>query len=351
MSKEQKRFKLSRNHIYCLLLWVLVIIQGSAQLLAVAIPNHDNSSVDLVNVWIRLGLYPSKNWFGFTTVTVLVGVGIYLYKHLMGEKLTLQRAMPFVKPLLINILLFLEVWDLDEWAAKWTYINENAVLFIVGTLIAVALSAIAFAVIINRELNTEFEKKVIPTLDEPDEKQQNRESRFHPQYELEYMAKHPIAYRRRISQLQKNREKSIKNEMRLQQHAFRKEQNEQAIRIAEAQLSTIRQINENKQQERLNKAISEEDEDEIKKILEEIHNLDTIENPWESIKNKLSISIERIANIGLLSTVLTLINFFKLQAKHQDNTLYGERNHACLQRIFYNQVIHTLHCCQERNNR
>lgn len=262
---EKFNFNLNRNRIYCFILWLLAFIQCSAQLLSIVTTTQDSSSADFVNVWIRLGLYPSENWFGFTAITVVVAGGSWFYKYITDQDPTLKKAVPFLKPVVINVLLFLEVWDLKKWTAKWAFINENAIPIIIGTLITIAISSTAYMIITNRELNNDFNKDVLSFLNEDNK----NEPRTYSESEVEYMTKHPAAYRRRMKDLQKSRERNIENEIRSQQQEFQKKQNEQLLQIAYSQLETNRKINDEKQQERLDKARATNNEEENKKILDE----------------------------------------------------------------------------------
>lgn len=161
-----KNNKLNKNQIYCFILWILVFIQSSAQLLSIVTPTQDPSSADFVNVWIRLGLYPSENWFGFTAITVFVAAGSWFYKYITAQEPTLKKAAPFLKPVVVNILLFLEVWNLEKWTVKWAFINENAIPIIIGTLITIAILSTAYMIMTNRELNDDFNNDVLPSLNE-----------------------------------------------------------------------------------------------------------------------------------------------------------------------------------------
>lgn len=165
MSKNNN-LELNRSKIYCFILWLLAFIQASAHLLSIVTTTQDSSSAGFVNVWIRLGLYPSENWFGFTAITVLVAVGSWFYKYITDQKHTLKKVAPFLKPVVANILLLLEVWKLDKWAAKWAYINENAVPIIIGTIITVAIISTAYMIMTNKQLNNDFNKDVLPSLNE-----------------------------------------------------------------------------------------------------------------------------------------------------------------------------------------
>lgn len=236
-----------------------------AQLLSIVTTTQDPSSADFVNVWIRLGLYPSENWFGFTALTVVVAMGTWFYKYITDQDPTLKKAVPFLKPVVVNIILLLEVWKLDKWTAKWAYINENAIPIIIGTLITIAILSTAYMIMTNRELNDDFNKDVLPSLNEDNK----NEPRTYSESEVEYMTKHPAAYRRRMKDLQKNRERNIENEIRSQRQEFQKKQNEQLLQIAYSQLETNRKINDEKQQERLDKARATNNEEENKKILDD----------------------------------------------------------------------------------
>ena len=121
---EKNNLRFNRSQIYCFTLWTLVFLQVSAQLLSFVTPTQDSSSANFVNVWIRLGLYPTENWFGFTAITVLVAAGSWFYKYITDQKPTLKKAAPLLNPVVANILL-LEVWKLDKWAVKWAYNLES----------------------------------------------------------------------------------------------------------------------------------------------------------------------------------------------------------------------------------
>lgn len=299
---KKNNLKLNRNQIYCFILWILVFIQSSAQLLSIVTTTQDPSSADFVNVWIRLGLYPSKNWFGFTAITVFVAAGSWFYKYITDQKPTLTKVAPFLKPVVVNILLFLEVWNLDKWSAKWAYINENAVPIIIGTLIAIAILSTAYMIMTNRELNDDFNKDVLPSLNEDNK----NEPRTYSQSEVEYMTKHPVAYRRRMKDLQKSRERNIENEIRTQQQDFQKKQNEQMLQIAYAQLETNRKINDEKQQERLEKARATNDEEEIKKILDEAQEKIALNENKRNVEGYVSLAATIVFIIGaVLFWILT----------------------------------------------
>lgn len=297
---EKNNLKFNRSQIYCFILWIFVFIQGSAQLLSFVTPTQDSSSTNFVNVWIRLGLYPSENWFGFTTITVLVAAGSWFYKYITDQKPTLKKAAPFLKPVVANILLLLEVWKLDKWAAKWAYINENAVTIIIGTIITVAIISAAYMIMTNKELNNDFNKDVLPSLNEERDENNKNEPRTYSQSEVEYMTKHPVAYRRRMKDLQKSRERNIKNEIRTQHQDFQKKQNEQILQIAYAQLETNRKINDEKQQERLEKAKATNDEDEIKKILDEAQEKIALNEKTSNVEGYISLSLTIVLIIGIV---------------------------------------------------
>lgn len=299
MSKNNN-LKLNRSHIYCFILWTLAFIQGSAQLLSIVTPTQDPSSADFVNVWIRLGLYPSKNWFSFTAITVFVAEGSWFYKYITDQKPTLKKAAPFLKPVVVNILLFLEVWNLDKWTAKWIYINENAVPIIIGTLITIAIMSIAYMIMTNRELNNDFNKDVLPSLNEDRDEENKKDPRTYSQSEVEYMTKHPVAYRRRMKHLQKSRGRNIENEIRTQQQDFQKKQNEQMLQIAYAQLETNRKINDEKQQERLEKARATNDEEEIKKILDEAQEKIALNEKTSNVEGYISLAVTIVLIIGVI---------------------------------------------------
>lgn len=288
-----KKNKLNKNQIYCFILWIIAFTQSSAQLLSIVTPTQDPSSTDFVNVWIRLGLYPSENWFGFTAITVIVAVGSWFYKYITDQDPTLKKAVPFLKPVVVNVLFFLEVWDLEKWTAKWAYINENSVPIIIGTLTTIAILSAAYMIMTNRELNDDFNKDVLPSLNEYNK----NEPKIYSKSEVEYMTKHPVAYRRRMKDLQKSREKNIENEIRIQQQDFQKKQTEQMLQIAYAQLETNRKINEEKQKERLEKANATSDEEENKKILDEVQEKIALN---EKTKTNVEGYISLVFTIGLI---------------------------------------------------
>lgn len=308
-----KNNKLNKNQIYCFILWILVFIQGSAQLLSIVTPTQDPSSADFVNVWIRLGLYPSENWFGFTAITVIVAVGSWFYKYITDQDPTLKKAVPFLKPVIVNVLLFLEVWNLEKWTAKWAFINENAVPIIIGTLITITILSTAYMIMTNRELNDDFNKDVLFSLNEDNK----NEPRTYSQSEVEYMTKHPVAYRRRMKDLQKSREKNIENEIRTQQQDFQKKQTEQMLQIAYAQLETNRKINDEKQQERLEKALATDDEEEIKKILDEVQEKIALN---EKIKTNVEGYISLTVTLGL---IICAILFLFLTDNDKKQRVFG----------------------------
>lgn len=296
MSKKNNS-KLNENRIYCFILWCFAFIQSFAQLLSIVITSQDSSSTDFVNVWIRLGLYPSGNWFGFTALTVVVAMGTWFYKYITDQDPTLKKAAPFLKPMVANVLLFLEVWDLEKWKAKWAYINENAIPIIIGTLIIITILSTAYMIMTNRELNSDFNKDVLPSLNEDNE----NEPRTYSESEVEYMTKHPVAYRRRMKNIQKSREKSIENEIRTQHQDFQKKQNEQMLQIAYAQLETNQKINEEKQKERLEKARTTSDEEENKKILDEAREKIALnEKPKTNVEGYISLAITIVLIIGFI---------------------------------------------------
>lgn len=299
MSKNNN-LELNRSKIYCFILWLLAFIQASAHLLSIVTTTQDSSSAGFVNVWIRLGLYPSENWFGFTAITVLVAVGSWFYKYITDQKHTLKKVAPFLKPVVANILLLLEVWKLDKWAAKWAYINENAVPIIIGTIITVAIISTAYMIMTNKQLNNDFNKDVLPSLNEERDENSKNEPRTYSQSEVEYMTKHPVAYRRRMKDLQKSRERNIKNEIRTQHQDFQKKQNEQILQIAYAQLETNRKINDEKQQERLGKARAADDEDEIKKILDEAQEKIALNEKTSNVEGYISFALTIVLIIGVV---------------------------------------------------
>lgn len=299
MSKNNN-LELNRSKIYCFILWLLAFIQASAHLLSIVTTTQDSSSAGFVNVWIRLGLYPSENWFGFTAITVLVAVGSWFYKYITDQKHTLKKVAPFLKPVVANILLLLEVWKLDKWAAKWAYINENAVPIIIGTIITVAIISTAYMIMTNKQLNNDFNKDVLPSLNEERDENSKNEPRTYSQSEVEYMTKHPVAYRRRMKDLQKSRERNIKNEIRTQHQDFQKKQNEQILQIAYAQLETNRKINDEKQQERLRKARAADDEDEIKKILDEAQEKIALNEKTSNVEGYISFALTIVLIIGVV---------------------------------------------------
>ena len=299
MSKNNN-LELNRSKIYCFILWLLAFIQASAHLLSIVTTTQDSSSAGFVNVWIRLGLYPSENWFGFTAITVLVAVGSWFYKYITDQKHTLKKVAPFLKPVVANILLLLEVWKLDKWAAKWAYINENAVPIIIGTIITVAIISTAYMIMTNNQLNNDFNKDVLPSLNEERDENSKNEPRTYSQSEVEYMTKHPVAYRRRMKDLQKSRERNIKNEIRTQHQDFQKKQNEQILQIAYAQLETNRKINDEKQQERLRKARAADDEDEIKKILDEAQEKIALNEKTSNVEGYISFALTIVLIIGVV---------------------------------------------------
>ena len=303
---EKNNLSFNRSQIYCFILWIFAFIQGSAQLLSIVTPTQDFSSADFVNVWIRLGLYPSENWFGFTVITVLVASGSWLYKYITDQKPTLKKAAPLLKPVVANILLFLEVWKLDKWAEKWTYINENAVPIIIGTISTVAIISTAYMIMTNKELNNDFNKDVLPSLNEERGENSKNEPRTYSQSEVEYMTKHPVAYRRRMKELQKSRERNIKNEIRTQHQDFQKKQNDQILQIAYAQLETNRKINDKKQLERLEKARATDDEDEIKRILDEAQEKIALNEKTSNVEGYISLAFTIVFIIGaVLFWILT----------------------------------------------
>ena len=299
MSKNNN-LELNRSKIYCFILWLLAFIQASAHLLSIVTTTQDSCSAGFVNVWIRLGLYPSENWFGFTAITVLVAVGSWFYKYITDQKHTLKKVAPFLKPVVANILLLLEVWKLDKWAAKWAYINENAVPIIIGTIITVAIISTAYMIMTNKQLNNDFNKDVLPSLNEERDENSKNEPRTYSQSEVEYMTKHPVAYRRRMKDLQKSRERNIKNEIRTQHQDFQKKQNEQILQIAYAQLETNRKINDEKQQERLGKARAADDEDEIKKILDEAQEKIALNEKTSNVEGYISFALTIVLIIGVV---------------------------------------------------
>lgn len=299
MSKNNN-LELNRSKIYCFILWLLAFIQASAHLLSIVTTTQDSSSAGFVNVWIRLGLYPSENWFGFTAITVLVAVGSWFYKYITDQKHTLKKVAPFLKPVVANILLLLEVWKLDKWAAKWAYINENAVPIIIGTIITVAIISTAYMIMTNKQLNNDFNKDVLPSLNEERDENSKNEPRTYSQSEVEYMTKHPVAYCRRMKDLQKSRERNIKNEIRTQHQDFQKKQNEQILQIAYAQLETNRKINDEKQQERLGKARAADDEDEIKKILDEAQEKIALNEKTSNVEGYISFALTIVLIIGVV---------------------------------------------------
>lgn len=297
---EKNNLRFNRSQIYCFTLWTLVFLQVSAQLLSFVTPTQDSSSANFVNVWIRLGLYPTENWFGFTAITVLVAAGSWFYKYITDQKPTLKKAAPLLKPVVANILLFLEVWKLDKWAAKWTYINENAVPIIIGTISTVAIISTAYMIMTNKQLNNDFNKDVLPSLNEERDENSKNEPRTYSQSEVEYMTKHPVAYRRRMKDLQKSRERNIKNEIRTQHQDFQKKQNEQILQIAYAQLETNRKINDEKQLERLEKARATDDEDEIKKILNEAQEKIALNEKTSNVEGYISLSLTIVLIISIV---------------------------------------------------
>ena len=296
------------NYIYRFILWILAFLQFSAQLLTIAYPTPAPSSTDLVNVWIRLGLYPSENWFGFTALTVLVAAGIWFYYKYNTEdpKSSLKDAAPFLKPVVFNIILLLEVWNIDKWKDKWTYINDNAVPIIIGTIITIASISTAYIIMTNKELNNDFNNDVLPNLNQ---KIEENEKRNYSDLEVEYMTKHPVAYRRRMKELQKSRDRNIKNDIRTQHQNFKKKRNEQILQIAYSQLETNRKINEEKQRERLEKARSTNDEDELKKILDEVQ---------EKALNEKTNNVEEYISLGLtLALIFAAVLYFILTDKNK----------------------------------
>lgn len=297
---EKNNLSFNRSQIYCFILWIFAFIQASAHLLSIVTTTQDSSSAGFVNVWIRLGLYPSENWFGFTAITVLVAVGSWFYKYITDQKHTLKKVAPFLKPVVANILLLLEVWKLDKWAAKWAYINENAVPIIIGTIITVAIISTAYMIMTNKQLNNDFNKDVLPSLNEERDENSKNEPRTYSQSEVEYMTKHPVAYRRRMKDLQKSRERNIKNEIRTQHQDFQKKQNEQILQIAYAQLETNRKINDEKQQERLGKARAADDGDEIKKILDEAQEKIALNEKTSNVEGYISFALTIVLIIGVV---------------------------------------------------
>lgn len=212
----------------------------------------------------------------------------------------MKKVAPFLKPVVANILLLLEVWKLDKWAAKWAYINENAVPIIIGTIITVAIISTAYMIMTNKQLNNDFNKDVLPSLNEERDENSKNEPRTYSQSEVEYMTKHPVAYRRRMKDLQKSRERNIKNEIRTQHQDFQKKQNEQILQIAYAQLETNRKINDEKQQERLGKARAADDEDEIKKILDEAQEKIALNEKTSNVEGYISFALTIVLIIGVV---------------------------------------------------
>lgn len=87
----------------------------------------------------------------------------------------------------------------------------------------------------NRELNDEFNKDVLPSLNEDNK----NEPRTYSQSEVEYMTIHPIAYRRRMKDLQKSRERNIENEIRTQQQDFQKNKKNKCFKLLMLNWRTI----------------------------------------------------------------------------------------------------------------
>lgn len=128
------------------LLTIFAIIQGSAQLVGVFVPENTVATSSLLKIWISIGDTISDNWLAFSITLVLTALGYFLYRLIYctpqadkdEEK---RRAIVTSFLVIINLALCNKIYSTQSLSEKLIFFKSHIAIIIIAILIILPIIA------------------------------------------------------------------------------------------------------------------------------------------------------------------------------------------------------------------